>query len=90
MEDKYMANTSSINAIANLSTTAQMPPCPGHGTLGKKVLLYANYFKVSYPPELTLTRCNVEIQPEVKGKKLSRVIALLLALPRVRWREDRN
>ncbi|KAF8866718.1 QDE2 protein [Acephala macrosclerotiorum] len=58
-----------------------MPPRPGHGTLGKKVLLYANYFKVSCPPELNLTRYNVEVQPEVTGKKLGRVIALLLALP---------
>lgn len=76
-----MANSTGINAIANLSATAQMPPRPGHGTLGKKLLVYANYFKVNCPKDLSLTRYNIEVSPEAKGKKLSRVIALLLDRP---------
>jgi eukaryotic translation initiation factor 2C len=81
IENKYMTNTSGINAIGNLSTTAQMPPRPGHGNLGKKILVYANYFKISCPPELSLTRYNVEVSPEAKGRKLARIFQLFLGLP---------
>lgn len=81
IENTYMTNTTGINAIGLLSTTTKMPPRPGHGTIGKKVLLYANYFKIVCPPELTLTRYNVEVSPEAKGKKLVRIFALLLGLP---------
>lgn len=76
-----MANTSGINAIGNLSTTAQMPPRPGHGTIGKQITVYANYFKISCPRELSLTRYNIEVSPEAKGKKLARIFQLLIALP---------
>ena len=67
--------------MANLSVTGQMPPRPGHGTLGKKILVYANYFQLNVPKDLSLTRYSVEISPEVKGKKLGRVFQLLLELP---------
>lgn len=76
-----MKNTSGVNAIGLLSTTQQMPPRPGHGTIGKKVLVYANYFKIACPQDLTLTRYNVEVSPEAKGKKLARIFQLFLALP---------
>jgi eukaryotic translation initiation factor 2C len=81
MEDSYMTATKGLGGMANLSMTAQMPPRPGHGSLGKKILVYANYFKVNVPNDLTLTRYNVEVVPEVKGKKLGRVFQLLLELP---------
>jgi eukaryotic translation initiation factor 2C len=81
MENSYMNATRGLGGMANLSMTAQMPPRPGHGQLGKKILVYANYFKVIVPNDLTLTRYNVEVSPEVKGKKLGRVFQLLLALP---------
>jgi len=44
-------------------------------------LVYANYFKVIVPKDLTLTRYNVEVSPEATGKKLARVFQLLIALP---------
>jgi hypothetical protein len=81
MENTYMAATKGLGGIANLSMSSQMPPRPDHGTLGKIILVYANYFKVIVPNDLTLTRYNVEVTPEAKGKKLGRVFQLLLELP---------
>jgi eukaryotic translation initiation factor 2C len=81
IEDNYMTANKGLGGMANLSVTAQMPPRPGHGTLGKKILVYANYFKLIVPNNLSLTRYNVEVVPEVKGKKLGRVFQLLLELP---------
>ena len=68
-------------ALAKLSVNQAMPARPGYGSQGKKVLVYANYFKLIVPKELTLTRYNVEVSPDVTGKKLARVFELLLALP---------
>ena len=48
---------------------------------GANLFQYANYFKVNVPQDLSLTRYNVEVMPEVKGKKLGRVFQLLLGLP---------
>jgi len=81
IEDAYMKNSKGINALANLSTTTRFPPRPGHGTLGKKIVVYANYFKVIAPPNLSLTRYNVEVSPPATGKKLGRIFQLLLELP---------
>jgi len=45
--------------------------------VGKKIAVYANYLKVTAQDRLQLTRYNVEVSPEVKGKKLARVFQLL-------------
>lgn len=45
--------------------------------IGKKIAVYANYFKVTAQPQLQLTRYNVEVSPEAKGKKLARIFQLL-------------
>lgn len=58
-----------------------MPARPGYGVLGTRILVYANYFKINVPQELTLTRYNVEVTPAAPGKKLSRVFQLLLDKP---------
>lgn len=68
-------------ALAKLSLTEHMPARPGYGTQGKKIMVYANYFKLNVPKELSLTRYNVEFLPEVKGKKLGRMFQLLLGKP---------
>ena len=81
MEDAYMQSTSGIGALGNLSMTAQFPPRPGYGTQGKKIAVFANYFRVQTAPNLNLTRYNVEVSPEATGKKLKRVFQLLLELP---------
>jgi eukaryotic translation initiation factor 2C len=86
IENAYMKNATAgglQQARAKMTLTTQFPPRPGHGTQGKKIAVYANYFKVGVPPNLTLTRYNVEVQPEVKGKKLSRVFQLFLELPEI-------
>lgn len=63
------------------SINQQFPARPGFGTQGKKIAVYANYFKVAVPAGLSLTRYNVEILPKVEGKKQARVFQLLLGLP---------
>jgi hypothetical protein len=81
IENTYMKSASGIGALGSLSVTGQFPSRPGHGTMGKKIAVYANYFKVQVAPKLSLTRYNVEVNPECKGRKLSRVIQLLLEMP---------
>lgn len=43
--------------------------------------MYANYFRVNVAPKLDITRYNVEVMPEAKGKKLNRIFQLLLEKP---------
>ncbi|RKF71355.1 Protein argonaute 5 [Golovinomyces cichoracearum] len=96
IEDKIVANFSSGQPITNLSSSAlsTMPVRPGYGTMGKKLEVFANYFKILTPNDLTLTRYNVEVVPKPDqnaegkfdtkvptGKKLKRIFQLLLALP---------
>ena len=76
-----MKNTTGVGALGNLSLTVQFPSRPGHGTQGRKIAVYANYLQVKIPEKMTLTRYNVEVAPEAKGKKLSRVFQLLLEDP---------
>ena len=64
IEDKHTANTKSAGgAMAKLSTGQQFPSRPRFNTASKKILIYANYFKVIVPEELTLTRYNVKASP---------------------------
>lgn len=82
IEDKIVENAKKPEqALAKLSVNQAFPSRPGYGSQGKRVLVYANYFKVIVPKDLTLTRYNVEVSPEATGKKLARVFQLLLALP---------
>jgi eukaryotic translation initiation factor 2C len=85
IENNYMKAATSgglQQAMSRMTiNNAQFPARPGHGTQGKKISVYANYFKVLVPPSMSLTRYNVEVQPELKGKKLGRMFQLLLELP---------
>lgn len=76
-----MQSSSGIGALGKLSLNAQFPPRPGHGTQGKKIAVYANFFRVQIDTNLNLMRYNVEVSPEAKGKKLKRVFELLLESP---------
>lgn len=78
IEDDYMKGTAGIGA---LNLTATFPPRPGHGTLGQKLTVYANYFELKPVKDLNLTRYNVEVSPEATGKKLKRIFELLLEKP---------
>lgn len=79
IEDGFMK--AAVGAKSSVSLGNVMPVRPGHGTMGRKIVVYANYFKVNVPKDLSLTRYNVEFTPEVKGKKLGRLFQLLLQLP---------
>jgi eukaryotic translation initiation factor 2C len=76
-----MGNTKGIQALATTSLDNQFPARPGYGTQGKKIVVYANYFKIGVPNNLAVTRYNVEVNPLAKGRKLARIFQLLLALP---------
>lgn len=76
-----MTNSTGINSIANMSVNTQFPARPGHGTLGKVISVYANYYKINVPAGLSLTRYNVEVSPAATGKKLTRIFQLLLEVP---------
>src|SRR6266536_1753770 len=79
IEDKYIINTKSTRGvIAKLSTGQQFLGRPGFDTTRKKILVYTKYFKVIVPKELTLTRYNIEVNPQAEGKKLACVFQLLL------------
>jgi eukaryotic translation initiation factor 2C len=80
IEDAYMKSTSGLGAMANLKLTADFPLRPGHGTQGKKIVVYANYLKLQTAPNLSFTRYNVEVVPEATGKKLKRIFQLLLEM----------
>ncbi|RKF59552.1 Protein argonaute 5 [Erysiphe neolycopersici] len=97
IEDQFASNAGSGQPIANLSASsaAVMPLRPGYGTQGKKVEVFANYIKIQAPKDLILTRYNIEVAPKPDesstgkaadskvptGKKLKRIIQLLLNLP---------
>ena len=49
--------------MAKLSTSQQILGCSRFNTTKKKILVYANYFKVITPKELTLTSYNVDVSP---------------------------
>jgi eukaryotic translation initiation factor 2C len=76
-----MGNAKGIQALATTSFGNQFPARPGYGTQGKKIVVYANYFKIGVPNNLAVTRYNVEVTPQAKGRKLARIFQLLLDLP---------
>lgn len=80
-EDAYIKSATGVGALGNLSLTTSFPNRPGHGTVGKKIAVYANYFKLAVPAELNLTRYNVEVSPEATGRKLRRILQLLFEQP---------
>jgi len=80
-----MKSTSGITAVGSLSVLGHFPPRPGHGTMGKPIVVYANYFQINTEPNLMLTRYNVEVSPEAKGRKLVRIFELLLELPQFKF-----
>jgi eukaryotic translation initiation factor 2C len=82
VEDLFQKNRSSGGTLGfdKLQIDAAFPVRPGYGTKGERVTLWANYFELIPSPDLLLYRYNVSMLPEAKGKLLSQVIRLLLAL----------
>ncbi|KAH6647987.1 ribonuclease H-like domain-containing protein [Truncatella angustata] len=80
----------SMDPTNNSTPTEFIPLRPSHGTKGKEVVLYANYFKLAVK-SLTLYKYTLKVAkipkqamksdakiPEAKGRKLNRVVALAL------------
>lgn len=62
---------------------SSFPPRPGYGTQGKAAILWANYFEMIAPMDLTLFRYSIEIRPDEAGrvptgKRAKRIIGLLI------------
>lgn len=57
------------------------PTRPGHGERGSRVQLFTNYFKLRAKPDLVLHRYSITVIPELKGKKLDKIINNVLDLP---------
>lgn len=56
-----------------------MPARPGYGTDGTAFVVYANYVQLVPPRDLTLYVYDIsQIRPEVKGKKCTQVIRLMV------------
>ena len=81
IENTYMKNNTGIESVANLSMTSKFPPRPGHGTQGRRIAVYANYFKLMAQENLSLTRYNVEVNPLPPGRKLRRILQILFEQP---------
>ncbi|POS84043.1 hypothetical protein EPUL_005318 [Erysiphe pulchra] len=81
LEDVFMANSKNMGNSATMSLDSNLPLRPGYGTQGKQISVYANYFKIDVPQDLRLARYNISVSPEAKGKKMARVVSLLLDRP---------
>jgi eukaryotic translation initiation factor 2C len=58
-----------------------LPIRPGYGNKGTSIQVWANSYRIDTNPEVSITRYNVEIAPEVNDKKKKRVFELLRELP---------
>ncbi|OBT69888.1 hypothetical protein VE03_00457 [Pseudogymnoascus sp. 23342-1-I1] len=84
-EDNYMAQKPTLaGSMGSMSVTADFPTRPAYGTRGKPVVLWANYFELAATKSLIIYRYHVAVSPEAKGRKLKRVIELLLEDPRLK------
>jgi eukaryotic translation initiation factor 2C len=83
-EDNYMAQKPTLTgSMAGMSVAADFPARPAYGTRGKPVVLWANYYELEAAKNLIIYRYHVAVSPEAKGRKLKRVIELLLEDPRL-------
>jgi eukaryotic translation initiation factor 2C len=67
--------------LSTLKLSEGNPTRPGYGTKGIKVELTANYVELLPPSNMVLHRYDVDVQPEVAGKKRHRALELLLESP---------
>ncbi len=83
-EDDFMKKSSGIQAISKLGLTNELFPVrPNHGSLGDHIIVWANFFEVSFDANLSYFRYNIEVKPVGKAPKpskpkIQRLIALLL------------
>ncbi|PGH08751.1 hypothetical protein AJ80_07789 [Polytolypa hystricis UAMH7299] len=85
IEDGYMkslkAGAGREAGLAAMSLKGEFPLRPAYGTRGTPIQLFANYFELVANPKLTLHRYKLDVvqtQPAPGGRKLRRIIELLL------------
>lgn len=66
----------------------RFPIRPGFGKRGEQVRIWANYFQLLVDARLVLYQYNIDIQPEVLGRKRTRIIQLVLQRPEFVARSD--
>ncbi|RYP16592.1 hypothetical protein DL765_005053 [Monosporascus sp. GIB2] len=67
--------------LDKLSLKPIFPQRPAYGTDGRPVVLWANYVELVTNKELVLYSYAIEVKPEAVGKKLVRIVGLLLEEP---------
>ncbi|QGA17407.1 hypothetical protein EYB26_005078 [Talaromyces marneffei] len=88
VEDALHPATKKTLDLSSLRVTEGFPIRPGYGTRGTKVELTANYVELLPPSDLILHRYDIQISPEVAGRKRSRVVQLLLRSAEVASHRD--
>lgn len=78
IEDTLHPATKKSLDFASLKLTEDLPSRPGYGTRGSTVELTANYIELLPPSNMVLHRYDLQISPEVAGRKCFRVVQLLL------------
>lgn len=79
VENSFMSQKSMLSgSMAGMSVTEDFPERPAYGTKGKPVVLWANYFELTTSKNLSVYRYHLSVVPEAKGRKLKRIIELLL------------
>lgn len=82
IEDAYVSQP-----LGTLSLTESLPSRPAYGTKGKTDQIWVNYIQVELKPDQKLFKYNIIVEPKAEGRKLHRVIELLLAQPPLtQWR----
>ena len=76
-----MKNNTGIGALGSLAVSSQFPQRPGHGTMGRRISVYANYFKLATKPNLSLMRYNIDVSPEARPRHLRRILEILCEQP---------
>lgn len=64
--------------LSSLKLHVDRPVRPGYGTKGTPVMLTANYVELLPKSGLVLYKYDIQINQEVKGRKLNRILQLLL------------
>lgn len=78
LEDEYESSPN----VGGLSLAPErFPSRPGFGTRGEQITVWANYFQLLVDPRLVLFQYHIEIQPQVVGRKRTRIIELFLQRP---------
>lgn len=78
LEDKLGSSTA---GLAGLSLTEAFPTRPSYGGKGRKLELWANYFKLQASQDLVLYQYSMSVTPEAAGRKLDQIVRLFLESP---------